>query len=364
MSVVSSFSELWEDEEFSDVTFVTEDNIQIKSHKIILSHSSPFLRDILLKHSFKTITIYLPDILHRELKIILKSIYLGECIIDDELHKDISKIAEDLKIIGIFNNFVSDRKETQHDVTENIEHTGIVDQTHEDIKKFEIIPFSFNRILEKETNCNENKNCQPNFVTNKEHYLKEGISNTTLICKEINEEGEVVIRKIKNKKKGKIKNTQITSRNSNGKYSCNKCHVQFEKKIEVWKHQTIMHNASSYQCDQCDLMYPFMVKLQQHMDRAHNGVLFKCNLCNINCTQKSALMSHKKRMHDSLRYMCEQCDANFWAESVLKTHKKVMHEGNIGKYDCDICGKGFAKNSIVEMHILAEKYPQYRQINI
>ena len=46
----SSFRELREDEDLTDVTLVCEDGKQVEAHKIILAASSPFFMEILKKH--------------------------------------------------------------------------------------------------------------------------------------------------------------------------------------------------------------------------------------------------------------------------------------------------------------------------
>ena len=43
-----AFSQLWGIEDFSDVTLATKDRRQIKAHKIVLSSSSSFFRDVLI----------------------------------------------------------------------------------------------------------------------------------------------------------------------------------------------------------------------------------------------------------------------------------------------------------------------------
>ena len=49
-NIISSFKNLWEDKELSDVTLVCEDGQQIVAHKIVISSSNPFFMELLKKN--------------------------------------------------------------------------------------------------------------------------------------------------------------------------------------------------------------------------------------------------------------------------------------------------------------------------
>ena len=49
-SVGNSFRDLLNDKDFADVTLVTEDDEQIKAHKVVLSTCSPVFKNILIKN--------------------------------------------------------------------------------------------------------------------------------------------------------------------------------------------------------------------------------------------------------------------------------------------------------------------------
>ena len=55
----NTFKKLWNDQDFSDVTLATVDNQQIRAHKVILSSSSKFFRNIFLKNQHQNPLIYL-----------------------------------------------------------------------------------------------------------------------------------------------------------------------------------------------------------------------------------------------------------------------------------------------------------------
>ena len=49
-NVSSSFGELREDADLTDVTLVCEDGKQVDAHKVVLASSSPFFKDILKRN--------------------------------------------------------------------------------------------------------------------------------------------------------------------------------------------------------------------------------------------------------------------------------------------------------------------------
>ena len=78
-NVQNSFKQQWNEQDFADVTLVTSDDKQLKAHKIILSSSSQFFKNILLRNPHPNPLLYLKDINYEELYRILQFIYLGQC---------------------------------------------------------------------------------------------------------------------------------------------------------------------------------------------------------------------------------------------------------------------------------------------
>ena len=53
---------------FTDVTLVSDDKKHFSAHKLVLSSSSPLLREILVTHPTQEPVIYFPSVKHQELK--------------------------------------------------------------------------------------------------------------------------------------------------------------------------------------------------------------------------------------------------------------------------------------------------------
>ena len=77
--VPNIIKQLWQDQDFADVTLATKDNFQIRAHKFILSASSPIFRKILMENPHSNPLIYFNNLKSAEVNLLLKFIYLGQC---------------------------------------------------------------------------------------------------------------------------------------------------------------------------------------------------------------------------------------------------------------------------------------------
>ena len=92
------FPDLTVNGEFADVTLVSDDLIQMKAHKFILSSTSPVLRALLLSSPHPNPLIYLAGVKQVELEWILQFIYAGEIKVPQSHQNDFLKNLKFLKI--------------------------------------------------------------------------------------------------------------------------------------------------------------------------------------------------------------------------------------------------------------------------
>ena len=76
-NAAKTFQGLWNDQNYSDVTLATGDDKVIRAHKIILSSSSAFFRNIFDKYPQQNPFIYLKDNKYKYLNWVLEFIYTG-----------------------------------------------------------------------------------------------------------------------------------------------------------------------------------------------------------------------------------------------------------------------------------------------
>ena len=96
--LVHVFRELGEEGNFTDVTLVSDDQIQTPAHKVVLSACSPVLKTLLVNNPHSHPLLYLRGIKQTELQAILNFMYFGETQISENRINDFVSIAKDLQL--------------------------------------------------------------------------------------------------------------------------------------------------------------------------------------------------------------------------------------------------------------------------
>ena len=107
------------EKDFFDVTLVSEDQIQFESHKVVLSASSNFFKNILRKHSHNHPLLYLHGVQSESLQLILNYIYQGEVQIYQEQLDQFLAVASDLQIMGLQQSIINENKNKNHEFNES-----------------------------------------------------------------------------------------------------------------------------------------------------------------------------------------------------------------------------------------------------
>ena len=103
-NITSSFKELREDIDFTDVTLACEDGQQIEAHKVVLTSSSPFFMELLKKNKHPHPLLYMRGLKSEDLMAILDFLYQGEAnVLQDNLDAFLA-LAEELKLKGLTGN--------------------------------------------------------------------------------------------------------------------------------------------------------------------------------------------------------------------------------------------------------------------
>ena len=102
--VSQSFDVLRREEDFFDVTLVSEDETQIPAHKLVLSASSDFFKNILRRNTHSHPLLYLSGVDSVSLGSILDFIYQGEVQIYQNGINQFMEAAKKLKIEGLMGN--------------------------------------------------------------------------------------------------------------------------------------------------------------------------------------------------------------------------------------------------------------------
>ena len=112
-NVNTVFGNLRGNNDFSDVTLVSEDGPQFEGHKVILAASSPFFQKVLERNKHPHPLIYMRGFKSEDLSAILDFLYRGEANVFQENLDSFLAIAEDLKLKGLMGQ--SDEKSQKID---------------------------------------------------------------------------------------------------------------------------------------------------------------------------------------------------------------------------------------------------------
>ena len=100
-SIGKSLSKIHKDKHFADVTLACDDGKQIEAHKVILSSSSSFFRNILLNNPHQHPLLYLKGVKFHNLQSLLQFMYLGQTEVGQGHLEEFMITANDLKVEGL-----------------------------------------------------------------------------------------------------------------------------------------------------------------------------------------------------------------------------------------------------------------------
>ena len=119
-SLSRNYSQIRQDNNFSDVTLVSDDEDSFPAHKFVLAGSSSFFQNILKKNPHPVPLLYLSGVSSQYLKHALDFIYEGKVEIDQQNLSQFLSVGEKLKISGLLRKS-GDSQRNNEFITENIE---------------------------------------------------------------------------------------------------------------------------------------------------------------------------------------------------------------------------------------------------
>ena len=100
-TILSSFKDLRQDKDFTDVTLACEDGQQVEAHKIVLTSLSPFFKSLLSRNKHQHPIFYMRGVKLDQLFAVLDFLYCGEANVYQEHLDSFLAIAEELKLKGL-----------------------------------------------------------------------------------------------------------------------------------------------------------------------------------------------------------------------------------------------------------------------
>ena len=300
--LIASQHDLFEDTHFADVTLVSDDEKQLKAHKVILSACSSFFRNMLISNPHVHPMIFMKGIKHKQLKALLQFMYCGEARIFDDQIDEFIAMAQDLKVKELSSKVALD---TPDDIADNIEVVDPLSNSPVDEDQSEVLADSklcktSDESVLKRSVVHEN---QEKVLDSDEYYSKE--HKTSLTSTE------------------ETPKTEITS--VNGLFNCNLCHTVLSSRGCLKMHMQSIHEGIRYPCDQCDYKASKLGNLRRHKLVMHQDPKHFCDSCGFRTTAPEYLIKHKISRHTNTKYECNMCDYKATREDTVKHHVKVKH---------------------------------------
>ena len=220
--------------------------------------------------------------------------------------------------------------------------------------------------------------------------------------------GMVFQSQIKNDKMKKMFIKEIINVDGSNGFQCIKCSSVYKKKGSACKHFQTVHREKRFKCDKCSKMFPIQSILRYHMKTCSREISetkilkFKCDKCKKLFSKMSSLKKHLKicnridspeetkfdhlknheifsvnhqedvarREHfetssrsktkgvvhkevlesnNGSEFQCKHCDRTFKSRRLVCEHFNSFHSEK--KFKCDLCGKQFAFQSKLGIHI-------------
>eukprot|EP00088_Acartia_fossae_P021699 TRINITY_DN23060_c0_g1_i1.p1 TRINITY_DN23060_c0_g1~~TRINITY_DN23060_c0_g1_i1.p1 ORF type:complete len:490 (-),score=23.64 TRINITY_DN23060_c0_g1_i1:135-1580(-) len=153
-------------------------------------------------------------------------------------------------------------------------------------------------------------------------------------------------------RKMKLKSVKCSQKSSylNGRtYPCEICMICYDSRGGLWKHKRLNHNSGKiFSCKLCDKTFAVVSALKRHERGVHEKQYY-CDICQKGFFKESNLSKHKMIHTTEKAYGCEICNITFTRHWLLKGHESVKH--NIGpSFSCDICDQKCGRSEHLEQH--------------
>ena len=290
--LIDTYKDLWDEQNFADVTLISDDHIIVKAHKNVISASSPVLKTLLLEHSHSHPLIYLRGIRHAELQAILKFMYLGETQLYEERIKEFASVAKDLKVKNImtppnktdYHSQPSKDKEDTKQQNQDFENSEEKMDLNEEAEEAEQLQRDQ---TEPKITTDENKEDQKE--TNKEG-SKEFEVEVDDMRMRFNINPDVLLRSknaIKSSGRGLSKEKRFV---------CDKCEAAYYMRNQLKRHRESVHEGRTFKCTECDIVLAIRSSRRRHMQSYHPDLLkFSCDRCDFKTTSQENLENHNSK---------------------------------------------------------------------
>ena len=256
------------DQEFTDVTLVTEDGKGINAHRVVLSACSHFFQQVFKRNPNPQTIIYMDNVSHQVLEGLIHFMYTGQVKIEKDGLKSFLKMGDKFKINGLLSE---DENEASNNET-------------------------ITELVEPEVNISG----EEDFILNDTSLVDNSAVHESLIELKVEKEKSIDV-------------------------STDEESVEKAKMQEIKDKEYYLKSDTLLQCDHCEYSSKFVHGLRNHKESVHELITHPCDVCDKKYTQKSHLYSHKRRVHEGIRYSCKYCDYTVSSSRQVKVHTANKH---------------------------------------
>ena len=353
-TVTSSFELLRKEEDLFDLTLISDDEIQIPAHKLVLSASSTFFKSILKQSSSNHPFLFLGGVNSRILQSVLDYIYHGQIQINKDELKVFLEVAKKFRIDGLLSTHVSkaeiDSKE--HIKTESKKESVKVEPVlqnqeavsdegsgrQENVKKSDSWMDQIEGLLLSSSSQSS--------VVAIEHFVNESLveSDTEEFVEELDEEIEEEFIKSRRSKTEAHDMTEVDEKieelivKREGKKVCKVCDYTSNNSGHMIEHVELHLEGVQYHCQYCKKTFQSRGIFRRHQKKQH-----KLQMKDINDKIESLIKKREGRYH------CTVCNYNSRQTTHLREHVEIHVEGL--SYPCQVCRKVLRTQSTHRMHM-------------
>jgi len=231
-NTLKTFSNLRNEEEFFDVTLVSDDQKQMMAHKVVLSSSSQYFKNILKTNKHSHPMLCLTGLTSMDLKNVLDYIYEGEVqILQNNIDKFLD-IAQKLKIEGL----LSADKEYDEDFKESMSSQHLeTELKHKQYKRIETaneMVYNMDSAVATKYDISLNDSSSVDEIEQKvTEYLGKN-ENGDFLCNICGKVGGKIIKNMKNHIETHLEGISLT---------CSVCDKNFRSRNSLNNHKTKYH---------------------------------------------------------------------------------------------------------------------------
>ena len=311
------------DEDFTDVTLASSDNIQMKAHRVVLSGSSKFFNSLLKVNKGPNLVLYLKGVNHQDLRSLMEFMYSGQTKVQKNSLNSFLEAAEELKIEGLVprkplatleqevnSSTISEQSQTSYQEPSSLSSLGSLAEVDTDFSS-----------LSEEAEKTELSS------TISELTMEEVESSVSSLLGSVSE-GEDLTFSVTPEFGSTLLPTSTPAQKA-GQHKCEDCEKTFTAAWSVRRHQLTAHSKGKKEVEAAEEQKPRV---------------FSCDHCEFSTLHKTSLKRHLLMVHKvettpkpesskEKKFGCEHCQFRTSHETSLKRHVKNIHEKSLPLQD-------------------------------